>query len=138
LAGRDPRTSPRLRASSRRFRNCLIPRNALAILRPGAAEQALALNPLDGSNEAFFLIAYCGDWERGCALIPRGIELNPHHPRWYELILALNEYRAGQYRQALGELDKANLPLASLKGAILAQPMVSWARRSPPATRCAS
>ncbi len=46
-----------------------------------AAERAIALNPLDGSNEAFFLIAFTGDWERGCALIRRGMELNPHHPR---------------------------------------------------------
>jgi hypothetical protein len=36
-----------------------------------AAERAIALNPLDGSNEAFFLITFAGDWERGTSLIRR-------------------------------------------------------------------
>ena len=44
-----------------------------------AAERAIALNPLDTSNEAMFLIAFTGDWDRGCALIRRAMELNPHH-----------------------------------------------------------
>ena len=55
-----------------------------------AAERAIALNPLDGSNEAFFLLCFTGHWDRGCALIRQAIERNPHHPRWYETILGLN------------------------------------------------
>ncbi|MCL4848534.1 MAG: protein kinase [Acidobacteria bacterium] len=74
-----------------------------------AAERAMALNPLDGSNEAFFLITFTGDWERGTSLIRRAIEMNPHHPRWYELILAINDYRAERYREAVDEVRRANL-----------------------------
>jgi len=74
----------------------------------GAAERAMALNPLDGSNEAIFLITFSGDWERGCALIRRAMELNPHHPRWYEVTLALNEYRQARYREAVDQAVKAN------------------------------
>jgi len=75
-----------------------------------AAERAIALNPLDGSNEAFFLICFTGHWERGCALIRQAIERNPHHPRWYEMILGLNDYRLGNYRAAADEAVRANAP----------------------------
>ena len=46
-----------------------------------AAERALALNPLDGSNEAIFLITFTGDWERGCALIRTGDGAQPASSR---------------------------------------------------------
>jgi hypothetical protein len=47
-----------------------------------AAERAIALNPMDGFTIAYvgFLIAYAGDWERGCTLSERARSLNPHHP----------------------------------------------------------
>ena len=75
-----------------------------------ACERALALNPLDGSNEAIFLITFMGDWERGTTLIRRAMELNPHHPGWYRLVLAIDEYRKGAYRAAIDEVVKANVP----------------------------
>ena len=73
-----------------------------------AAERALALNPLDGSNETMFLLCFTGRWERGCALIRRAMEINPHHPRWYGLVLAMNEYRTTNYRAAVDEIVRAN------------------------------
>jgi TolB-like protein len=85
-----------------------------------AAERALALNPLDGSNEAIFLITFTGDWDRGCGLIRWAMEQNPHHPRWYGLILAINEYRVANYRGALDEAVKANMPDGHWKAALLA------------------
>jgi TolB-like protein/Tfp pilus assembly protein PilF len=75
-----------------------------------AAERAMALNPLDTSNEAMFLITFLGDWERGCALIRRAMELNPHHPRWYGTVLGINEYRLANYRAVVDEVVKANAP----------------------------
>jgi tetratricopeptide (TPR) repeat protein len=50
-----------------------------------AAERAIALNPMDACTVAFMgiLLAYTGEWERGCALTRRAIELNPSHPGWY-------------------------------------------------------
>jgi serine/threonine-protein kinase len=38
------------------------------------------------------------------------MELNPHHPRWYELTLAINEYRLANYRGAIDAVTKANAP----------------------------
>ena len=75
-----------------------------------AAERAIALNPLDGSNEAFFLLCFTGHWDRGCALIRQAIERNPHHPRWYVMILGLNDYRLGNYRAAADEAVRSNAP----------------------------
>ncbi len=75
-----------------------------------AAERAMALNPLDTSNEAMFLITFTGDWDRGCVLIRRAMELNPHHPRWYGIVLGINEYRLANYRAVVDEVVKANAP----------------------------
>ncbi|UCF38767.1 MAG: protein kinase, partial [Acidobacteriota bacterium] len=85
-----------------------------------AAERALALNPLDGSNEAFFLITFSGDWDRGISLIRRGMDLNPHHPRWYELIVAIDDYRRGRYREAIDEIGRANLPESIWTSSVIA------------------
>ena len=78
-----------------------------------ACERALALNPLDGSNEAMFLIAFMGDWERGGALIRRAMERNPHHPAWYRAMLGFEEYHKTNYRAAIDEIVKANVPASS-------------------------
>ncbi|MEN8163753.1 MAG: tetratricopeptide repeat protein [Acidobacteriota bacterium] len=74
-----------------------------------AAERSMALNRLDGSNEAIFLITLSGEWERGCALIRRAMDLNPHHPGWYRAPLGVNEYRKENYRAAVDEAVKANV-----------------------------
>lgn len=75
-----------------------------------AAERAMTLNPFDGSNEAIFLITFLGDWERGCALIRRAMELNPHVPGWYRVMFSLDEYRKKNYQAAVEEAVKANVP----------------------------
>ena len=85
-----------------------------------AAERAIALNPLDGSSEAIFLITFAGGWDRGLTLLRWAMDVNPHHPRWYELILGINEYRLGRYRAAVDEIVKASLPEHFWKSMILA------------------
>jgi len=77
-----------------------------------AAEQAISLNPMDGAKLAQLgsVLAYSGDWERGCALVERAMQLNPRHPGWYWFPLAWNAYRKGDYRGALNLTLKINLP----------------------------
>jgi serine/threonine protein kinase len=77
-----------------------------------AAERAVALNPMDGYTAAYqgFLMAYAGDWERGCALAERARKLNPHHPGWYWFPTVFNEYRKRDYRAALDAALKLNMP----------------------------
>jgi TolB-like protein/Tfp pilus assembly protein PilF len=77
-----------------------------------AADRAVALNPMDGCTTAFMgiLMAYAGDWEHGCALAERAMELNPHHPGWYRFSILFNAYRKKDYRTALDVALKINMP----------------------------
>ena len=77
-----------------------------------SAERAIALNPMEGYTLAYLgmLMAYGGDWERGCALAERAMQLNPNHPGWYRFPKAFNAYRLGDYRGALETVLKVNLP----------------------------
>jgi TolB-like protein/cytochrome c-type biogenesis protein CcmH/NrfG len=77
-----------------------------------AADRAVALNPMDGCTTAFMgiLMAYAGDWDHGCALAERAMELNPHHPGWYRFSSVLNAYRKQDYRRALDIALKINMP----------------------------
>jgi TolB-like protein/Flp pilus assembly protein TadD len=76
------------------------------------AERALALNSMEGYITAFLgqHFAYSGDWEKGCALAERATQLNPNHPGWYWLPLALNQYRLGDSKRALEYAIKLNMP----------------------------
>ena len=64
-----------------------------------AAERAVALNPMDGATVEYLghLLAFAGDWERGCELGERARQLNPHHPAWYWALPFLDAYRKGDY-----------------------------------------
>jgi serine/threonine protein kinase/tetratricopeptide (TPR) repeat protein len=77
-----------------------------------AADRAVALNPMDGYTAAYqgFLIAYSGDWERGCAWAERARKLNPHHPGWYWFPSVFDAYRKRDYRAALDAALKINMP----------------------------
>jgi TolB-like protein len=77
-----------------------------------AAEGAIALNPRDGAMVEFIahLLAFAGDWERGCELGERARDLNPHHPKWYWALPFLDAYRRGDYRSARAFIPKMLLP----------------------------
>jgi TolB-like protein/tetratricopeptide (TPR) repeat protein/predicted Ser/Thr protein kinase len=77
-----------------------------------SAERAIALNPMDGFTAAYlgFLIAYSGDWERGCALAVHARRLNPHHPGWYWFGSFFDAYRKCDYRGALDYALKVSMP----------------------------
>jgi len=77
-----------------------------------AAERAIAVNPLEGCTLGYLgmLIAYSGDWERGCALADRAMQLNPNHPGWYWFPRVFNAYRQRDYQGAREMVHKVNLP----------------------------
>jgi TolB-like protein/tetratricopeptide (TPR) repeat protein len=78
----------------------------------GAAERAMARNPMDGFTIAYlgFLVAYSGEWERGCALVERARSLNPHHPGWYWFAHLFDAYRKRDYRGAVEIGREINMP----------------------------
>ena len=77
-----------------------------------SAERAIALNPMDGFTNAYlgFLIAYAGDWERGCTLAEQARRINPHHPGWYWFPSFHDAYRKADYSGALDVALKINMP----------------------------
>jgi len=87
-----------------------------------AAERAVSLNPMDGAAAAFMglLIAYSGDWERGCALAEKGLQLNPNHPGWYHYTAWHDAYRKQDYQTALDIALKLNAPDNFYTHAVLA------------------
>ena len=96
-------------------------RRELGSFRP-AAERALALNNMEGYITAFLgqHFAYAGEWEKGCALAERATQLNPNHPGWYWLPLAINAYRQGDGQRALEYALKFNMPGLWTAQAVLA------------------
>ncbi len=87
-----------------------------------AAERAVSLNPMNGATAAFMglLIAYAGDWERGCALSDKGSQLNPNHPGWYRYTAWHDAYRKKDYRKALDVALHLNAPQNYYTHAVLA------------------
>ena len=87
-----------------------------------AAERAVELNPMDGATAAWMglLIAYAGDWERGCALSEQGLQLNPNHPGMYRYAAWHDAYRKEDYRKALDIALQLNAPKNFYTPAVLA------------------
>ena len=77
-----------------------------------AAERALVLNPMDGSSMEYLghLLAFSGDWKRGCELAEKARHLNPHHPAWYWALPFLDAYRQADYVTARPFILKADMP----------------------------
>ena len=102
-----------------------------------AAKRALALNPMDGCGVASLggLIAYAGEWGRGCALVHQALRLNPHHPGWYWFPLVFDAYRQGDYRSALDLALRIDLPAFRDTQAVLAAVYGQLGEREA-ATRC--
>jgi serine/threonine protein kinase len=75
-----------------------------------SAERSLALNPLHGGNVAYLgmLLAFSGDWERGCALTQHAMEMNAHHLAWFWFASFFNAYRKADYPLALSIALKIN------------------------------
>jgi eukaryotic-like serine/threonine-protein kinase len=76
-----------------------------------AAQRTLALNAMDGYSTAYMgmLMAFAGEWEKGCALAARGMQLNPNHPGWLWIAHFANRYRTRDYAGALDAALKINV-----------------------------
>jgi TolB-like protein/Tfp pilus assembly protein PilF len=76
------------------------------------ADRCMELNPMDSSTIAFMgiLLAYSGEWDRGCAIVEHACAMNPNHPGWYHFAPFLNAYRRGDYTSALQVASKIDMP----------------------------
>jgi TolB-like protein/class 3 adenylate cyclase/Flp pilus assembly protein TadD len=90
-------------------------------------ERSVALNPNDADCIATMglAVAYVGRAEEGIELIHQAMRLNPHHPNWYWTNLAMAQYAARRYEDAVESSSRdpyreSPLPLAR-KAACYAQ-----------------
>ena len=75
-------------------------------------EETITLNP----NSPYIVgvagwhMTLYGEWDRGLALLKKGMKLNPYHPSWFHLAPFMNYYRRGEYENAFAEALKFNFP----------------------------
>ncbi|MEJ2672929.1 MAG: hypothetical protein P8168_12170 [Deltaproteobacteria bacterium] len=65
-------------------------------------ETALALNPNAPAPIGFlgWLLALYGEWERGLAVMKKGMELNPHFPGWFHMAPYFHLYLEERFEEA--------------------------------------
>ena len=76
------------------------------------AEETIALNPNSPyvvGVAGWHMVLY-GEWDRGLALLEKGIKLNPYHPTWFHLAFFMYHYHRGEYEKAYAEALKFNFP----------------------------
>ena len=77
-----------------------------------AVEQALALNPMDGSVMGLLglLVHHVGEIKRGTQMVEAAMQLNPHYPPVFRAPAFLNAYAQGKYAEALALAVRFNMP----------------------------
>ena len=75
-------------------------------------ENALALNPNAPAPIGFlgWLLALYGEWDRGLAILKKGMELNPHFPAWFHLAPFVYFYSQERYEEAYQEAQQFHMP----------------------------
>jgi adenylate cyclase len=76
------------------------------------AETALALNPNAPVPIGFlgWLLALYGEWERGLAILKKGMELNPHYPGWFHMAPYFYLYLQQSFEEAYQEAQQFHMP----------------------------
>jgi len=76
------------------------------------AAETIALNPNSPyivGVAGWHMMLY-GEWERGRALLKKGMKLNPYHPTWFHLAPFMDHYHHGEYENAYTEALNFNFP----------------------------
>ncbi len=73
---------------------------------------ALALNPNAAAIIGFlgWLLALYGEWERGLAILGKGLKLNPHYPGWFHMAPFFHYYLQEKYEAAYQEALAFQMP----------------------------
>jgi len=103
--------APASSLASQALAQALFFRRERQAFRP-VAERTITLNPMDGATVAFMgiLLAFAGDWERGCAVADSAMNLHPNFPGWYRLAETFNTYRTHDYRAAIDSALRIQMP----------------------------
>ncbi len=76
------------------------------------AEKAIALNPNSPFLAGYlgWLLALYGEWDRGLAILGKGMEMNPHYPGWFRMAPYFYFYQQSKYTEALREAQQFLMP----------------------------
>ena len=79
------------------------------------AEIALSLNPNAPALIGFlgWLLALYGEWERGLAILEKGIALNPHYPGWFHMAPFFSFFLHDRCEEAYQEALAFKMPHSS-------------------------
>jgi adenylate cyclase len=96
------------------------------------AEETIALNP----NAPYIVgvagwhMTLYGEWDRGLALLQKGMKLNPYHPSWFHLAFFMYHYHRGEYEKAYAEALRFNFPDLYLDPLIRAVSIINLGRQN--------
>jgi len=87
-----------------------------------AARRAVSLNPNNPEPLAQlgWRVAFTGDWDQGIALVRQAVRRSMAERGWYYLWLAIDDYRRGDYRSGLADLERLGGPFFFIRPALVA------------------
>ena len=87
-----------------------------------AQRRAVVLNPNlpEASVYLGYRIAFTRDWAQGMAMVRHAIERTRAPDGWYYIVLAIDDYRRGDYRQALADVVRVGGPFFFLSPVLVA------------------
>jgi hypothetical protein len=55
------------------------------------------------------ILTYAGEYDRGCTLTGRAMEINPAHPGWLHFAVFNRSFARGEYLEALNAARRVNI-----------------------------
>jgi TolB-like protein/Tfp pilus assembly protein PilF len=76
-----------------------------------ASDRAVRINPRNAHAMAWMgsIVAKAGDYDRGCRLIDRAMQINPGHPGWLHFTVFDRHFSRGEFVEALGAARRVNI-----------------------------
>jgi serine/threonine-protein kinase len=77
-----------------------------------ASQRAIRLNPRNANTLAWMgnILTHAGEYDRGCALTERAMEINTGHPGWLHFAIFNRHFARGEWADALRAARRVNIP----------------------------
>jgi eukaryotic-like serine/threonine-protein kinase len=77
-----------------------------------ASDRAVRINPRNANTMAWMgsILAHAGEYDRGCQLIERAMQINRGHPGWLHFTVFDRHFARGEFVEALGAARRVNIP----------------------------
>jgi TolB-like protein/cytochrome c-type biogenesis protein CcmH/NrfG len=77
-----------------------------------ASQRAIRINPRNAHTMAWMgaMWGKAGEYDRGCALVERAMQINPAHPGWLHFTIFDRHFARGEFADALSAARRVNIP----------------------------